>query len=49
MLISKDSKRRFIIIMVPAILVNLIFMLTLPDDTRSWIVFLTYMLAMIVF
>ncbi|MEK4563800.1 hypothetical protein MKX54_03815 [Alkalihalobacillus sp. FSL R5-0424] len=46
---SKDSIRRFIMIMVPAFLVNLIFMLTLPGHVRMLIVFLTYTIAMIVF
>lgn len=47
--ISKESKRRFIVIMGPAILVNLLFMLTLPNDVRRWVVPVTYILAMIVF
>ncbi|MEY8749732.1 hypothetical protein [Alkalicoccobacillus gibsonii] len=49
MKISKDSKRRFIAIMGPAILVNLLFMLTLPNDVRRWVVTVTYIIAMIVF
>lgn len=46
---SKDSIRRFIMIMVPAFLVNLIFMLTLPSHMRMLIVFITYTIAMIIF
>lgn len=47
--ISKESTRRFIVIMGPAILVNLLFMLTLPNDMRLWVVTVTYIIAMIVF
>lgn len=47
--ISKDSSRRFIMIMLPVFLVNLIFMLTLPSHVRMLIVFVIYTIAMIVF